>query len=159
MRWKIFKLIPYIRSFMRFSFIDLFSGVGGFRVAIEKLGGKCIGFSEIDKNAIEVYRDNFNSKEEIYLGDITKIEKLPKADIFVGGVPCQAWSVAGSKKGFDDPRGKLWEDCIRLVKNSKPKAFIFENVAGFLRLQNGLWMKQALKELNKLILKIRMVLS
>jgi len=115
---------------MRFSFIDLFSGIGGFRVAIEKLGGKCIGFSEIDKNAIEVYRDNFNSKEEIYLGDITKIEKLPKADIFVGGVPCQAWSVAGSKKGFDDPRGKLWEDCIRLVKESKPKAFIFENVKG-----------------------------
>ena len=115
---------------MRFSFIDLFSGIGGFRVALEKLGGKCIGFSEIDKNAIEVYRDNFNSKEEIYLGDITKIEKLPKVDIFVGGVPCQAWSVAGSKKGFDDPRGKLWEDCIRLVKKSKPKAFIFENVKG-----------------------------
>ena len=115
---------------MRFSFIDLFSGIGGFRVAIEKLGGKCIGFSEIDKSAIEVYRDNFNSKEEIYLGDITKIKKLPKADIFVGGVPCQAWSVAGSKKGFDDQRGKLWEDCIRLVKKSKPKAFIFENVKG-----------------------------
>lgn len=115
---------------MRFSFVDLFSGIGGFRVALEKLGGKCIGFSEIDKNAIEVYRDNFNSKEEIYLGDITKIEKLPKVDIFVGGVPCQAWSVAGSKKGFDDPRGKLWEDCIRLVKKSKPKAFIFENVKG-----------------------------
>ena len=115
---------------MRFSFIDLFSGIGGFRIALEKLGGKCIGFSEIDKSAIEVYRDNFNSKEEIYLGDITKIKKLPKADIFVGGVPCQAWSVAGSKKGFDDPRGKLWEDCIRLVKTSKPKSFIFENVKG-----------------------------
>ena len=115
---------------MRFSFIDLFSGIGGFRVALEKLGGKCIGFSEIDKNAIEVYRDNFNSKDEMYLGDITQIEKLPKADIFVGGVPCQAWSVAGSKKGFDDPRGKLWEDCIRLVKKTKPKAFVFENVKG-----------------------------
>ena len=115
---------------MRFSFIDLFSGVGGFRIALEKLGGKCVGYSEIDKNAIEVYRNNFSSKEEVYFGDITKIEKLPKADIFVGGVPCQAWSVAGSKKGFDDPRGKLWEDCIRLVKKSKPKAFVFENVKG-----------------------------
>jgi DNA (cytosine-5)-methyltransferase 1 len=115
---------------MKFSFIDLFSGIGGFRIALEKLGGKCIGFSEIDRNAIEVYKDNFNSKEETCLGDITKIENLPKADIFVGGVPCQAWSVAGSKKGFDDPRGKLWEDCIRLVKKSKPKAFIFENVKG-----------------------------
>jgi DNA (cytosine-5)-methyltransferase 1 len=85
---------------MRFSFIDLFSGVGGFRVALEKIGGKCIGFSEIDKNAIEVYRDNFNSKEEIYLGDITKIEKLPKADIFVGGVPCQLCQLQVVKKGL-----------------------------------------------------------
>ena len=134
---------------MKFSFIDLFSGVGGFRVALEKLGGKCIGFSEIDKSAIEVYRDNFNSKEEMYLGDITKIKKLPKADIFVGGVPCQAWSVAGSKKGFDDPRGKLWEDCIRLVKTSKPKSFIFENVKGLFDPRNKSSLNLIINEFRK----------
>lgn len=111
-------------------FIDLFSGVGGFRIALEKLGGECIGYSEIDKNAISVYENNFNNDKEHYFGDITKIKTLPKVDIIAGGVPCQAWSVAGSKKGFEDPRGKLWEDCIRLVKKSKPNGFIFENVKG-----------------------------
>ena len=114
----------------KFTFIDLFSGVGGFRIPLEKLGGECVAYSEIDKNAIEVYQQNFNTKNEIFLGDITNVKEIPKADLIVGGVPCQAWSVAGKKKGFDDPRGKLWEDSIRLVKKNKPKAFIFENVKG-----------------------------
>jgi len=114
----------------KFTFVDLFSGVGGFRIPLEKLGGECVAYSEIDKNAIEVYRNNFNTDKEIYLGDITKVKHAPTADLIVGGVPCQAWSVAGKKKGFDDPRGKLWQDSIRLVKKNKPKAFIFENVKG-----------------------------
>ena len=114
----------------KFTFVDLFSGVGGFRIPLEKLGGKCVAYSEIDKNAIEVYKNNFSTSKETYLGDITGIKNLPKVDLIVGGVPCQAWSVAGKKKGFDDPRGKLWEDSIRLVKKSLPKAFIFENVKG-----------------------------
>ena len=116
--------------FKNFTFVDLFSGVGGFRIPLEKLGGKCVAYSEIDKHAIEVYKNNFNTKNEIFLGDITNVKTTPKADLVVGGVPCQAWSVAGKKKGFDDPRGKLWEDSIRLVKKNKPKAFIFENVKG-----------------------------
>ena len=114
----------------KFTFVDLFSGVGGFRIPLEKLGGKCVAYSEIDKNAIEVYKNNFNTSKETFLGDITAIKDVPKADLIVGGVPCQAWSVAGKKKGFDDPRGKLWEDSIRLVKKNLPKAFIFENVKG-----------------------------
>ena len=114
----------------KFTFVDLFSGVGGFRIPLEKLGGECVAYSEIDKNAMDVYRNNFNTDKEIYLGDITKVKHAPTADLIVGGVPCQAWSVAGKKKGFDDPRGKLWEDSIRLVKKNKPKAFIFENVKG-----------------------------
>jgi DNA (cytosine-5)-methyltransferase 1 len=114
----------------KFKFIDLFSGIGGFRIPLEKLGGKCVAYSEIDKNAIEVYQRNFKTNKEIFLGDITIISHAPKADLIVGGVPCQAWSVAGKKKGFDDPRGKLWKDSIRLVKINKPKAFIFENVKG-----------------------------
>ena len=113
-----------------FTFIDLFSGVGGFRIPLEKLGGKCLAYSEIDKHAIDVYKNNFDTENEIFLGDITKVKSTPKADLIVGGVPCQAWSVAGKKKGFDDPRGKLWEDTIRVVKKNKPKVFIFENVKG-----------------------------
>ncbi|MEH2133651.1 MAG: DNA cytosine methyltransferase [Nostoc sp.] len=118
----------------KFAFIDLFAGIGGFRIALQKLGGQCLGYSEIDKQAIKIYQQNFISylnKDEIELGDITKINDLPSdVDIVVGGVPCQPWSVAGRLKGFEDKRGKLWFDVIRLVNKNKPKAFIFENVSG-----------------------------
>jgi DNA (cytosine-5)-methyltransferase 1 len=117
-----------------FTFVDLFSGIGGFRIALERNGGVCKGFSEIDKNAIATYKKNFiadSNHQEIELGDIQKLEFLPfDIDLMVGGVPCQSWSVAGKMKGFDDPRGKLWNDTLRLVRNSRPKAFIFENVKG-----------------------------
>ena len=115
---------------MKFSFIDLFSGIGGFRVALEKAGGNCVAFSEIDNHAINTYRQNFETANEIFLGDITKVKSFPYADLIVGGVPCQAWSIAGKNRGFDDERGKLWFDAIRSVSLVKPKAFIFENVKG-----------------------------
>ncbi len=115
-----------------FTFVDLFAGIGGFRIPLELLGGKCLGYSEIDREAIKVYQQNFIAycnQYEKYLGDITKISKLPfDVDIIVGGVPCQSWSVAGKLQGFNDPRGLLWFDTIRVVKENKPKAFIFENV-------------------------------
>jgi DNA (cytosine-5)-methyltransferase 1 len=118
----------------KFTFVDLFAGIGGFRIALQKLGGQCLGYSEIDKQAIKVYQRNFISylnQDEIELGDVTKISQLPNnLDIVVGGVPCQPWSVAGCLRGFEDPRGKLWFDVIRLVNKSQPKAFIFENVSG-----------------------------
>lgn len=118
----------------KFTFVDLFSGIGGFRIALEKLGGQCLAYSEIDKQAIKVYQQNFIgylNQNEIELGDITKVKELPfNVDIVVGGVPCQPWSVAGCLKGFEDPRGKLWFDVIRLISKSQPKAFIFENVSG-----------------------------
>lgn len=116
----------------RFTFVDLFSGIGGFRIPLEQLGGKCLGYSEIDKAAIKVYENNFiryYNQEEKNLGDIRQIGKLPFAvDIIVGGVPCQSWSVAGNLQGFNDPRGQLWFDAIRVVQENQPKAFIFENV-------------------------------
>ena len=110
-----------------FTYIDLFAGIGGFRTAIDALGGKCVGFSEIDKPCIETYLSNYGDSEKDNFGDITKIKELPKVDLIVGGVPCQSWSVAGKMRGFEDPRGKLWWDAIRLVKQSQPKIFIFEN--------------------------------
>ena len=113
-----------------FTFIDLFSGIGGVRIPLEKLGGKCIGFSEIDSEAIKVYKNNFDTSEEIDFGDIQSISSVPSCDVITGGVPCQSWSVAGQKKGFDDERGQLWFDVINLVDSCKPKIFIFENVKG-----------------------------
>jgi len=125
----------------KFTFVDLFAGVGGFRVGLERNGGKCLGFSEIDRPAISVYKSNFlgwEERDEVELGDITKLGKLPFKDIdlIVGGVPCQSWSVAGKMKGFDDPRGKLWMDTIRVVELNTPKAFIFENVKGLMDPRN-----------------------
>lgn len=111
-------------------YVDLFSGIGGFRVAIDQLGGESLGYSEIDKYAKETYQLNFNDPVEHDLGDVTKIKNLPNLDLIVGGVPCQSWSIAGKKLGFDDPRGKLWFDTIEMVKLSKPKVFVFENVNG-----------------------------
>ena len=113
-----------------FRFVDLFAGIGGFRIAIEALGGECVGFSEIDREAIRCYKDNFDTAEDEDLGDITAITMVPEHDLLVGGVPCQPWSVAGAKRGFDDPRGQLWDDVTRIVDANAPKAFVFENVKG-----------------------------
>lgn len=113
-----------------FSFADLFAGIGGFRIALERLGGRCLGFSEIDKKAIETYRRNFVG-EENELGSVSKLDELPfKPDLITGGVPCQSWSCIGKRLGFNDPRGRLWFDAIRIVSRNQPKAFIFENVKG-----------------------------
>ena len=133
---ELFKInnIKVLSNGVKFNFVDLFAGIGGFRIPLEKLGGRCLGYSEIDKESIKVYQSNFLQNinhNEIELGDITKIESLPaNTDLIVGGVPCQPWSVAGKSKGFEDPRGQLWFDVIKLVEKEKPKAFIFENVRG-----------------------------
>ncbi|MEY4905842.1 MAG: hypothetical protein RLZZ292_3657, partial [Bacteroidota bacterium] len=113
-----------------FSFIDLFAGIGGFRLALNNLGGVCENFSEINKDAVEMYCTNFQEAVSCNLGDITKVKELPPHDLLTGGVPCQSWSIAGKNLGFDDDRGQLWNDTIYLLAQSKPKAFIFENVKG-----------------------------
>jgi DNA (cytosine-5)-methyltransferase 1 len=122
------------------TFVDLFAGIGGFRIPLEELGCKCLGYSEINKKAIQVYRDNFiknANSDEAYLGDITNLNQLPfPIDILVGGVPCQPWSIAGKLQGLDDPRGKLWTDVFRVVTANRPKAFIFENVKGLTEPRN-----------------------
>lgn len=114
----------------KFSFIDLFAGIGGFRTALEEVGGYCIGFSEIAPDAIASYCANYNELPESNLGDITKLQSLPKHNFLTGGVPCQSWSIAGKNLGFDDSRGQLWNDALFLLKESQPDVFIFENVKG-----------------------------
>ncbi len=123
-----------------FTFVDLFAGIGGFRIPFEQLGGQCLGYSEIDKEAIKVYQNNFlraKNSEEKNLGNVQNIDSSPfELDLIVGGVPCQPWSIAGKSKGFEDSRGTLWFDVIRLVNSNKPKSFIFENVKGLTEPRN-----------------------
>jgi DNA (cytosine-5)-methyltransferase 1 len=120
----------------KFSFIDLFSGIGGFRRALEKNGGVCLHFSEISKDAIDAYCKNSEEPIEKNLGDITKIKELPKHNFLTAGVPCQSWSIAGRNLGFDDDRGQLWNDTIFLLNQSRPDVFIFENVKGLVDPRN-----------------------
>lgn len=119
-----------------FKFIDLFSGLGGFRIAMEEIGGKCVFSSEIDKYAAETYKDNFGSMPR---GDITKIDgkEVPDHDILCAGFPCQPFSIAGKRLGFEDTRGTLFFDVLRIIKDKKPKAFFLENVAGLKSHDNG----------------------
>jgi len=115
----------------KFTFVDLFAGIGGFRLGLESIGGHCIASSEIDKRANEVYAKNWPEDEANHnLGDISKIGMLPSHDLLVGGVPCQSWSIAGKNRGIEDPRGKLWVDVIRVLDQTRPTAFMFENVKG-----------------------------
>jgi len=119
-----------------FTFIDLFAGIGGFKMALTENGGSCLGFSEINKDAINAYCENYQVEPETNFGNITKIKELPHHDILTAGVPCQSWSIAGKNLGFDDDRGQLWNDTIYLLNQSKPKAFIFENVKGLVDPRN-----------------------
>jgi DNA (cytosine-5)-methyltransferase 1 len=132
-----------------FSYIDLFSGIGGFRLALDSLNGRCKNFSEINKDAIDTYCTNFQEDTSQNLGNITKVKELPPHDLLTGGVPCQSWSIAGKNLGFDDDRGQLWNDTIYLLAQSKPKAFIFENVKGLVDPRNKVALDYILKRIEE----------
>ncbi len=119
-----------------FTFIDLFAGIGGFRLAFEKLGGECVLSSEWDKYAQETYSENFG---DIPKGDIKKIKEkdVPNHDILCAGFPCQAFSIAGKRKGFGDIRGTLFFEVARIIKKKKPKAIFLENVKGLMNHDGG----------------------
>lgn len=142
-------------SSTKFTFIDLFAGIGGFRIPLEELGGKCLAYAEIEPKAIATYKNNFIN--DLNLDDITKLGKLPfeNIDLIVGGVPCQPWSIAGKLKGFNDHRGKLWFDVIRIISLNKPKAFIFENVKGLTEPRNTKAFYEIISQLQLLGYKIK----
>ena len=129
-----------------FKFIDLFAGIGGFRIGLERLGGKCVFSSEIDKHAVATYERNFGEKPA---GDITKIaaEDVPDHDVLCGGFPCQPFSVSGKQLGFEDARGTLFFDVMRLVTAKGPRAVFLENVANFVRHRNGETLKRSISML------------
>jgi DNA (cytosine-5)-methyltransferase 1 len=116
--------------------IDLFSGIGGFRIAFESLGCTCVFSSDIDQWANETYFINFG---EYPKGDITKIdsEEIPDHDILCAGFPCQPFSLAGRRLGFSDTRGTLFFEIERILKDKNPKAFLLENVRGLVNHDNG----------------------
>jgi len=116
-----------IRKEHKFKFIDLFAGIGGIRIPYQELGGKCVFTSEWDKFAKTAYAANFG---EYPKGDITKVpvDSIPDHDILLGGFPCQAFSQAGLKKGFNDTRGTMFFEIQKILATKRPKAFMLENV-------------------------------
>lgn len=118
------------KSLTGYTFIDLFAGLGGFRLALESLGAKCVYSNEWDEEAQEVYKNNFGETPE---GDITKVDEklIPNHDILCAGFPCQAFSISGKQRGFEDSRGTLFFDVARIVKEKKPKIVFMENVKNF----------------------------
>ena len=126
----------YKESFSKYKFIDLFAGLGGFRLAFESFGAKCVFSSEWDKYAQEVYKMNFNDTPN---GDITEVQEkdIPEHDFLCGGFPCQAFSISGNRKGFEDTRGTLFFDIVRIVKHHKPKVLFLENVKNLIKHDAG----------------------
>ncbi|MGH1339382.1 MAG: HpaII family restriction endonuclease [Aureispira sp.] len=133
----------------KFTFIDLFSGIGGFHIAMDRLGGKCVFASEMDVHARATYEYNFKKKSPelfekgLFNNDIRKVNPvdIPDFDILCAGFPCQPFSQAGHKRGFDDnhssERGNLFFNIAEIIETKKPKAFFLENVRGLVRHDNG----------------------
>lgn len=133
----------------KFRFIDLFAGIGGFRIAFQRLGGNCVFSSEWDRFAQVTYEANFG---ETPSGDITKIESatIPEHDVLLAGFPCQAFSIAGRRMGFEDTRGTMFFEVARILKDKRPKAFFLENVKGLMNHDKGKTLKVIINTLNEL---------
>lgn len=136
-----------------FTFIDLFAGIGGIRIGFEDVGGSCVFTSEWDKHAQKTYQENFG---EIPYGDIRKIksEEIPKFDFLLAGFPCQPFSQAGLKKGFNDKRGNLFFEIKRIVEHHKPTVVFLENVRNLAGHDNGRTLKTIIRELEKIGYKV-----
>lgn len=133
----------------KFTYIDLFAGIGGFHIAMKNLGGECVFVSEWDEDCRKTYIENFKNDSpkifidgkpnDFFVGDITKIDpnSIPDHDVLCAGFPCQPFSQAGYKKGFEDTRGTLFFNVASIIKAKKPKAVFLENVRGLLNHDNG----------------------
>nr|WP_235300022.1 DNA cytosine methyltransferase [Porphyromonas sp. COT-108 OH1349] len=134
----------------KFTFIDLFAGIGGFRMAMQNLGGKCVFSSEWDPQAKKTYLLNYG---EVPFGDITletTKDFIPdNFDILCAGFPCQAFSLAGKRLGFEETRGTLFFDIAEILRRKRPKAFFLENVKGLLIHDKGKTIKTILKVLRE----------
>ena len=136
-------------------FLDLFAGIGGFRLGMESAGHECVGFCEIDKFARASYKTIHNTEGEIELHDITTVSDdtirgIGHIDIICGGFPCQAFSIAGHRRGFEDTRGTLFFEIARFASILKPKFLFLENVKGLLNHDKGNTFKTIIGALDEL---------
>ena len=136
-------------------FIDLFAGIGGFRLGMESAGHECVAFCEIDKFARASYKAIHNTEGEIELHDITtvtdeEIRNIGHVDVICGGFPCQAFSIAGARRGFEDTRGTLFFEIARFAAILKPKYLFLENVKGLLNHDKGDTFETILSALDEL---------
>ncbi|HEV4477235.1 TPA: DNA cytosine methyltransferase [Streptococcus pneumoniae] len=136
-------------------FLDLFAGIGGFRIGMESAGHECIGFCEIDKFARASYKAIHDTKGEIELHDITTVSDdtirgIGSVDIICGGFPCQAFSIAGNRRGFEDTRGTLFFEIARFASILRPKYLFLENVKGLLNHENGVTFETIISTLDEL---------
>lgn len=125
---------------MLIKFFDIFAGIGGFRSGLETLDGfECVGYCEIDRYARQAYEAMYNTGGEIYFDNARKIipEQLPDFDLITGGFPCQSFSIAGARKGFNDTRGTLFFEIARIAAVKRPKYLFLENVPGLLNHNKG----------------------
>ena len=136
---------------MTIKYFDMFAGIGGFRSGLEAIGGfECVGYCEIDKYAKQAYEAMYDTGGELYFDDARKIipEQLPDFDLLVGGFPCQSFSIAGARKGFEDTRGTLFFEIARISAVKKPKYLFLENVPGLLNHDSGKTFETILNTLN-----------
>ena len=136
-------------------FLDLFAGIGGFRLGMESAGHECIGFCEIDKFARKSYKAIHDTKGEIELHDITTvtdefIRGIGSVDVICGGFPCQAFSIAGNRRGFEDTRGTLFFEIARFASILRPRYLFLENVKGLLNHDRGATFETILRTLDEL---------
>ena len=136
-------------------FLDLFAGIGGFRLGMESAEHECIGFCEIDKYARESYKAIHNTEGEIELHDITTvtdefIRSIGCVDVICGGFPCQAFSIAGARRGFEDTRGTLFFEIVRFASILRPRYLFLENVKGLLNHENGATFEVIISTLDEL---------
>ncbi|HET4531161.1 TPA: DNA cytosine methyltransferase [Streptococcus pneumoniae] len=136
-------------------FLDLFAGIGGFRIGMESAGHECIGFCEIDKFARASYKAIHDTKGEIELHDITTVSDdtirgIGSVDIICRGFPCQAFSIAGNRRGFEDTRGTLFFEIARFASILRPKYLFLENVKGLLNHENGVTFETIISTLDEL---------
>lgn len=142
-------------------FIDLFAGVGGFHIAMSRLGGECVFASEIDPYAVATYKSNFGIEP---FGDIRSVDErvIPAHDVLCAGFPCQAFSKAGKQEGFDDTRGTLFFEIKRILKHHRPKYIILENVRNLASHDGGRTWKvisESLRELGYIITDKPLIVS
>ena len=136
-------------------FLDLFAGIGGFRLGMESAGHECIGFCEIDKFARTSYKAIHNTEGEVEMHDITTVSDefvrgIGSVDVICGGFPCQAFSIAGKRKGFEDTRGTLFFEIARFASILRPRYLFLENVKGLLNHEGGATFETILRALDEL---------